>query len=312
VLLLIGAAIVLPIEISQGTRDSFARQTNPVLLILGTLLMTVGLPFFMLSTSSAVLQKWFASTAHVSAKDPYFLYAASNLGSLIALLSYPVLMEPNLRLREQSLLWTEVYGALIILTAGCVLAVYKTVSRGPFSEEAALTPKERRQTANVESAAEMDRVGVRSIHVIAGVTAYLSTDIAAIPLLWVIPLAIYLFTFILAFARREIVPLKWCIARCLWSARSRLSVAFRNMRPVWMLISLHLLFFFLAALACHRRLADTRPSANYLTEFYLYLSLGGALGGIFNALIAPTIFNTVLEYPLGLLLACWLGIQARS
>ncbi|MCI0338048.1 MAG: fused MFS/spermidine synthase [Acidobacteria bacterium] len=302
--LLLSAVFFFPPEVSESVVQSLDGQTQPIWWLLVRLSVMVGLPFLMLSTGGPLLQQWFSSTNHVSAKDPYFLYSASNLGSLVALLGYPILMEPVLRLHQQAWLWAGGYVLLLVLIFACALVRWRGVnpsieSMGPLANDMAkvegLTLKRRVRwllLAFVPSS------------LMLGVTTYLSTDISSVPLLWVIPLSLYLLTFILAFARRQLLSLN-LLTRLMpmLSLILILSMLVSLRRPMWLMMLLHLLFFFVASAVCHRRLADDRPPASKLTEFYLWLSFGGVLGGIFNSVVAPAVFNSVVEYPLAIVLA---------
>lgn len=308
VLLMVPLAF-LPFGIAEDAAGSLTPATNPNLWLLRLLVTTVGLPFFVVAATAPLLQGWFSRTGHPSAADPYFLYAASNLGSMLALLAYPLLMEPNLRLAQQSALWAAGDGVLVLLTMSCAVAVW----RSPGSASAAAVVD--------DTGAGMDRpslrrrlrwVGLAFIpsSLMLGVTNYLSTDIAAIPLLWVIPLALYLLTFILAFARRPPLPHAWML-RALPMAVVLLTLVLciGGSQLAW--IPIHLLTFFVVALVCHGELARDRPPARDLTGFYLALSVGGVLGGLFNALVAPLVFDRVVEYPLLLVLACLVRLERR-
>jgi hypothetical protein len=298
--LLIVALFALPIHVALGwSPPSTGNPTGWLLLLLAT---SVGLPFFAVSTSSPVLQRWFASTSHPAARDPYFLYAASNAGSLLALLAYPALVEPGMRLRDQASLWSGGFAVLIVLFAACAVvskpAGKKACDNEPLpAPEVELIPWSRRLRWLTLAAIPAS--------LMTGVTTYLSSDIAAIPLLWVIPLALYLLTFIFAFASRPYLPERR-IARAFPILVTGLLVVVtvRASQPLLLLVVLHLAVFFFAAAFCHSRLAADRPSAANLTQFYLWLSLGGVMGGAFNALLAPAIFNSVAEYPIALVLAC--------
>jgi hypothetical protein len=313
--LLLLAALLLPIRVPDPPSLSGDAAVQPVIWLWGYLLRSVGLPFFIISTSAPLLQKWFSTTRGPAAQDPYFLYGASNLGSLLALLAYPAVLEPSLLLREQNRLWAAGYALLAVLVAVCGAIVLKTGSgKGDcvtgFDSTAGPTPGE----PDAQDSAPSGRRKLRWIafafapsSLMLGVTTHLTTDIASIPLLWVIPLALYLLSFVLVFARRPIVPVRF-VQRAVPIGVLVLTFAILSdaTHPVWLLITLHLLVLFLAALMCHGRLATGRPTPRYLTEFYLCLAAGGALGGMFNALLAPLLFNTVVEYPLALVLVCWL------
>ncbi len=288
-------------------------ETNPIPWLLGVLTLTVGVPFFVIAASAPLLQAWFAQTGHPDARDPYFLYAASNAGSLIALVSYPVLIEPHLRLIDQRWLWAMGYGLLVILVAGCAGLLWRTLDRRadaspvhtpPTSE--AVAPTVRRRLAWVLWAAVPSSL-------LLGVTTYLSTDIAAIPLLWVVPLALYLLTFICAFARPQPLPHALMVNLMPIPVLTlALLMICGTKEPLWLLVTLHLLTFFVIAMVCHGALAGRRPPAAHLTSFYLWLSVGGVLGGLCNALIAPQVFDRVVEYPLALVVACLLRPGTRA
>lgn len=304
--LLVVAAIVFPLEMSESSLQSLNSQTPPVFWLLKSLLLMVGLPFFMLSTGGPLLQQWFSTTKHSSAKDPYFLYSASNLGSLAALLGYPLLIEPNLRLRQQSWMWVAGYGALIALILLCAMARWKA---GESANKANQTSQQTQPTAALSWGRRLRWVSLSFVPstLMLGATTYLSTDISPIPLLWVMPLSLYLLTFILAFARKPLLPLKFLVKWMLFLALILVLLMLAKWSlPTWASVVLHLLFFFTAALVCHSQLAADRPSTERLTEFYLWLSVGGVLGGIFNSLLAPVVFNTVAEYPIAIVLALML------
>ncbi len=249
------------------------------------------------------MQRWFASTGHPAAADPYFLYGASNLGSLLALLAYPLVLEPNLRLAQQSGAWAAGYGLLIALTLACATAVWRSPAAAHPVSNASEATRGQHPLHLGQWLRWMALAFVPS-SLMLGVTMYLTTDIAAIPLLWVIPLALYLVTFILTFARRPMLPHSWMV-RALPMAVVVLTLAMSISsvtQPIF--IPVHLVTFFLAAMVCHGELVKHRPSREHLTAFYLAMSCGGALGGFFNALVAPVIFDRVAEYPLALALAC--------
>ncbi len=278
---------------------------DPVWALLGMLAVTVGLPFFFLSSSTPVLQRWFAQSMHRSSKDPYFLYSASNAGSLIGLLGYPFLVEPTLRLGTQSRWWGYGYIAFVGLTILCGALIWRTQPGTPLP-------------ANEELEQTVDRIPFRRrarwialafvpSSLMMGVTTGLTTDVPAIPLLWVIPLALYLLSFILVFARRPLISHQWLVRRLpLFLILTLLPAISKIEMPFSVLFPLYLITLFAVAMVCHGELAGSRPSATHLAEFYLWISVGGVLGGVFNALLAPVIFNTVLELPLALIFAAFL------
>jgi SAM-dependent methyltransferase len=300
--------LVLPIHIAAPFMRSVPHESHPIPWLLGLLLAMAGLPFFVLAATGPLLQKWFAGTNHPAAADPYFLYGASNLGSMLALLSYPCLVEPKFRLEEQTSWWAVGFGLLLVLTLGCGFWSPRSpaVSVGGYSPPPS-GPGEPERLA-IRRRAKWVALAFVPSSLMLGVTTYLSTDIATIPLLWVIPLALYLLTFILAFARWQLIPHR-LMRRTLPLGILLLTICLLSedmQPPIWLLIPLHLLTFFGAGLFCHGELARDRPGPAHLTEFYLWLAVGGVLGGLFNALVAPLVFNRIVEYPLALVLLCLL------
>lgn len=300
--------LLLPISVPDGWKPP---EEFPVLWLLWLLTFAIGLPFFVLSTSAPLLQRWFASTGHPSGKDPYFLYAASNAGSMLALLSYPFLMEPALRLADQTRVWALGYGALAAGTVACAVMAIRS-RRG---EDADPVTEQAEETTE---AAPRPVTAVRRLHWVAlafvpscfmlAVTTYISTDIAAIPLLWVIPLALYLLTFILVFSSSKPFPLVSTsrIHAIVLIMLVLVMLLDDDSLPRWVVLGLPLLGLFVASLLCHAQLAGDRPPARHLTQFYLWMALGGVLGGAFTALVAPVVFDDLLEYPLAIVLACML------
>ena len=292
-LVLAAAFSTLPIIVE---RTAALTQDEPVFGLLSILFLNAGLPFIAVSATAPLLQRWFAATRSRSASDPYFLYAASNLGSLLALLAYPFVVEPLLSLHRQSTLWRYVFVGLGVAIAICAACVPKTPRL--------LNPETKGTTPG--AGLWVLRAFVPS-SLLLGVTSFLTTDIAPMPLLWVVPLALYLLTFIVAFSTRIRLPLAF-LGRCLAVAVLALVIALLigATEPVWLVLPIHLLAFTLAGLLCHGLLARDRPPAQQLTRFYLWLSVGGVLGGVFNALLAPILFEKLglVEYPLMLLAVC--------
>jgi hypothetical protein len=322
--------IVLPIAVATAWTPP-GGAANPVPWLLMLLLVSVGLPFFIVSASAPMLQAWFADTGHRAGRDPYFLYAASNLGSMLALVGYPLVVERYLKLAEQSRVWAIGYAVLMLLTGGCALLLWSR--RGVAQPAGSAHPEVEDRPLSVPTLWLRLRWLALSFvpsSLLLGVTMYISTDIAAVPLLWVMPLALYLLTFVLVFARwpswlSQEVLRTWPRARwlagaldphwiCVWLQPFLLvAIAMALFETVtanmgWIIL-LHLATFFIAAMVCHGELARSRPAARYLTEFYLWMSVGGVLGGAFNAIVAPLAFRSVplvLEYPLAMVLACML------
>ncbi len=305
---------VLPFGVNAALVRGGDGEGNPVLDVLIVLSLSVGLPFFVVSATAPLLQRWFTQTGHRAAQDPYFLYAASNLGSMLALLAYPTFIEPSLNLRgatwlSQTRLWTLGYVFLAVLVLSCALALWRarplplTATPGasspdtpPGLPDGPVAPGQRlRWTA----------LAFVPSSLLLGATTYITTDLAAVPLLWVLPLAIYLLSFILAFGRW---PARWHAAVVRATPPVVLLTIFLMVsglqQRIWVTVLWHLVLLFVVALACHGELALDRPPPRRLTEFYLLISVGGVLGGLFNALVAPVLFNTLAEYPLVMVLAC--------
>ena len=294
--LLAAAATCLPLAVAVNP-----PWTAPVPWLIVTLATTIGPPFLALSATAPLLQAWFVAAR--SAPDPYFLYAASNAGSLAGLLLYPAVVEPLCTRREQSLLVTAGYGLLAALVAACGLRAARGTAADPIG---------RRLPAGGRSLALADQFLIVVLafvpsSLMLGATQHITSDVAAIPLLWVLPLAVYLLTFILAFATwPRLTAADWGRALPIAAAPACFFLLSSLRNPLLLLIAGHLALLFVAAMMCHRRLHELRPTADRLTSYYLLVSLGGVLGGSFNALVAPLIFPGIWEYPLAIAAACLL------
>jgi hypothetical protein len=306
------AALALPVALNAAAAGGVPEGASPEWWLLRTLLVTVGPPFFVLSASAPLLQGWFSRTRAESASDPYYLYAASNAGSLFALLGFPVLLEPALTLGQQSRAWAYLYGALILLFAACAVIAVRA-QRGVRVVEERETSSAPLEPLTVRRRLRWVLLAFVPSSLVLGVTTHITTDLVAVPLLWIIPLALYLLSFVIVFARGRRVPRRFA-ARVVPVMAVLVVMVYLSgaARPAWFLILFHLAFLFAAALVCHGQLADDRPSAAHLAEFYLCLAVGGVLGGLFNALVAPLLFNTVAEYPLVILLASYLRPAYRD
>ncbi|MDT7808632.1 MAG: hypothetical protein QOJ70_2445 [Acidobacteriota bacterium] len=315
-LLVAAAALSLPIAVGGATAVVAGPPVgvSPAWWLLKTLMLTTAPSFFVLSASAPLLQKWYSRTRSGSAADPYFLYAASNAGSLSALLGFPVLLEPTLTLGQQGRAWTFAYGALAALVIACACVALRATSkaREEIIEEQVEADKREWRGSSPERLSVGRRLrwvllAFVPSSLVLGATTYITTDLVAVPLLWIIPLSLYLLSFVVVFARVR-VKRRVLAARVLPGAAVMLVLVYLSgaAQPAWFLILFHLFFLFAAALVCHGRLADDRPDAAHLAEFYLCMAAGGALGGLFNAIVAPLLFNTVVEYPLVILLASYL------
>lgn len=295
--LLLVAALALPLRVTTllGEPDT----GHPIPWLLGVLAVSIGAPFAVLSATAPLLQAWYARVraGEPDAKNPYVLYAASNLGSFAALIAYPALVEPLMRLGDQRVMWTAGYGLFVLVLLALGFLSWRARDAGDTAPLAATTPiawRERMIWVLLAAAPSS---------LMLGVTTHLSTDIASAPFLWVIPLALYLLTFVFAFRDKPLIPRELLLT--IQAVAVSVCVAFLPFNTWdWLFLwALNLTTFFFTALMCHQALADRRPPPDRLTEFYLWLSVGGVLGGVFNALLAPVIFKTVIEYPLVLVLA---------
>ncbi len=352
---------------------------NPIFSALVVLLCVVGLPFIVVATSAPLLQKWFIYTGHPAAKDPYFLYGASNLGSFLSLIAYPFFLERMLGLSQQSWIWTIGYTVLVVLIYGCTIMIVSSPPQVTLPREKEIKEPARETAAAAVAVAEKkEEVGVKAgappgekatafkkgakqfrraqkeararlrdrrpesgtpappvsivrhdrdprlapvtplrrlrwialaaipSSLMLGVTSYATTDLSPIPLLWLIPLMLYLLSFILVFSRWPVVWVEkphdlmvkiqpFTIAALILA----LVVGHSPQYMVW-IISIHMIAFFVTTMVCHGELAKDRPATEHLTEFYLLMSVGGVVGGSFNALIAPVVFVYVLEYGLAI------------
>lgn len=293
------AAIALPLRINELVGPP--SSNHPTLWLLGVLAVSIGAPFAVLSATAPLVQAWYAQTVGGDQdKEPYVLYAASNLGSLLALLAYPLVVEPNLTLHAQRWGWSGGYGVFILIIATLAVAVLRS---------GGLAPPVRQHAADTPPIAWRERLtwivlAAIPSSLMLGVTTYVTTDVASAPFLWVLPLALYLLTFIIAFQAKPAISkdLTLILQAAAVAACAALLPFQANAFAV--LLPLHLGAFFLTALMCHQALVARRPDPAHLTEFYFWMSLGGVVGGSFNAFLAPVIFDNVWEYPLVLVLSC--------
>ena len=292
--------LLLPVMPSPAGKPSGSE--DPVLLILGLLVVSVGLPYFLLSTTSPLIQAWYARRHRTAL--PYRLFALSNLASLLGLLAYPFLVEPNVTLRQQSIGWSAVYGVFVLLGAAAAFAGSKAGAEAP-SEPApggagalSLPPRVGEQFFWMLLAACASTM-------LLSVTNHLTQNVASIPFLWVLPLSIYLVTFILTFDFEGLYHRKvwvWLLATAL--AGMSYGLANWNSRtPLTLVIPAFCTGLFIACMFCHGELVKRKPAPQYLTSFYLMLSLGGALGGLLVGVAAPRLLPGYFELPLALI-AC--------
>ena len=282
-----------------------AQQGNPTLWLLKNLLFSVGLPFFILSASNPLLQSWFSRLRHHLAVDPYFLFAASNAGSLLALVAFPLALEPGLVLNQQYQFWRVGFVVLCALTCVIALTLKPLVGVSTDPPQSSANPNDSNSKLTVLRRLRWVALSFVPSSLMLGVTTYVTADVAAVPLLWVIPLALYLLTLVLAFTKRQFASTALLNRLMIVGALVvTLILASGATEPAWVLILANLAFFFVAAMLCHGQLANDRPSVTHLPEYYLWIAIGGALGSVFNVLIAPILFKSILEYPLAIVLAC--------
>ena len=296
--------LTLPIAVSA----TVSAAEEPISSVLRLSTISVGAPFFALATSAPLLQRWFAAAYRPSPGvngptnvDPYFLYAASNIGSFASLLLYPTVIEPALALSTQTRIWSIAYAAAVLLTVACAAVMWLRAAPASHRKAEATVADGERNAVTWSRRLRWIALAFVPSSLLLAVTAYFSTDVAAVPLLWVVPLALYLLTFVITFSSsgprvtafcQRIFPLIVLYLAWMLTSEARL--------PLPAMLATHLTSFFVVSILCHGALAADRPATAHLTDFYLSLSVGGALGGVFNTLLAPALFNSVLEYPLAL------------
>ena len=302
VVVLVLAGLSLPLRIATVLGQS--STVHPILWLLGVLALSIGAPFAALSATAPLLQSWFGRLdwGFGPQRNPYVLYAASNLGSLLALLAYPFVLQPLTGLGLQTAMWSAGYAAFTLL----MLTLAGVAWPSAEGVEVRLAPVAR-GLGRAPLAVWRQRLGwvllaAAPSSLLLGVTTHITTDVASAPFLWVLPLALYLATFVIAFRERPPISLKvTLVLQAAAAAACLLLIPVQTTAWLW-LLGLHLGAFFLTALMCHQTLAARRPPIGRLTEFYLFLSLGGVVGGAFNAFLAPVIFNGVWEFPLVMVL----------
>ena len=345
-LLMTGAFMLLPLNI--GTSGASTAATAPTVWLLVRLTSSIGFLFFLIAANAPLLQRYYSETGQSDAADPYFLYAASNTGSLLALISYPFVFEPLLRLSQQKQVWSALYIVQTLLVMLCCMILWRGNTKKPadaadhsipesgqsFSNGTGLcnTNTEQIDYINAELAdlevifnsskpekeskeSDTDNVsptwktalywcllGFVPCSAMLSVTTHIATDVASAPLLWVFPLSLYLISFILVFAHNSYWrDIRW--ERYMFPAAvlAMMLYHYSITESSWLIIPLHLSAVFLICMYFHGRLAEDRPAATQLNSYYVWMSVGGILGGIFNGLIAPMCFKTQIEYILTLL-----------
>ncbi len=281
--LLLGAALMLPIGLSGAMPSA---EANPFVWVPYLFVASIGPLFFVISAQAPLLQRWYAQAG---GGDPYPLYAASNLGSFGGLIAYPLVVEPLLPLNGQSWLWSAGYGLVVLLVAVCALVLPKAV---PVAAAATTARTDWRQVPMWIALAAVPS------GLMLSTTTHLTTDIVAMPLLWVLPLGLYLLSFSIAFSENRALPTAVItVAPLILMIGGGVAFAAAATMP-WFYASIGLLLLFTVSVALHAMLYERRPAPEALTGFYLAMSAGGVLGGIFCALVAPVVFDWAYEHPL--------------
>jgi len=302
--LLLVSLLWLPIAPQISWRSH--AQVDPAWRILGLLTFSIGLPFALLSATSPLLQTWYARRA--SGRSPYHLFALSNLASLLALLSFPLLIEPRLSSRQQSILWSSAY-ALFALCCSLSTWFNGINATALFARHPAAVAEEKGLPTFRTKLLWLGLSSCSSMMLLA-VTNHLSQNVAPVPLLWVVPLALYLLSFAMVFAKRQFYS-RWFVARLLAVALGTAGYAIYDSsitHAIQISVPLFCCVLFVGCLFCHGELLERKPAARYLTSFYLRIALGGALGAVCVGLLAPHILSGVYELPMVLLLAAFLGL----
>lgn len=298
---LLGAGwLVLPVALGAGWQEP--PDEMPIAWLLGLMTVSVGAPFFVLSANAPMLQRWFSASGHPRASDPYFLYAASNLGSFLALLGYPLLIEPMMGLTAQSGGWSVGYVVFVGLAVLCGWTVWR---RGETLGPLHVNPTSG-TVAPVTWRMRLSWIALAFVPsgLLLSVTGHITTDIVAVPLLWVVPLALYLLSFTFVFATRPLLsPAAFNLALPACLAAAAYLLYLPVLTTPYIAGGLALITLFVVSMVCHGRLAALRPNPVYLTEFYLWMSFGGVLGGAFVGLAAPVLFDGIWEYPILLVMA---------
>lgn len=303
-LVLLGASLItLPMPTAITPPDDMG---NPLWWQITMMMGAIGLPFMFLSATAPLLQKWFSHTAHPDASNPYFLYASSNVGSVLALLLYPLLVEQLFPLADQSRLWQIGFFILLALITSSAITAFKSISDKKSLDS---QPNDNETATHIGTRTILTWMFLAFVpsSLMIGYTSYITTDIGSLPLFWVIPLTLYILSFVIAFAKKPILSLK--ASRITYVIFTSLIVALMSC-TFFLKLELGValgVWFFITAIMCHQELGSRKPDTSHLTLFYLVMSCGGALGGIFNAILAPLLFTKAHEFSIvvALSLLCW-------
>jgi hypothetical protein len=291
------AALSLPIGLTQALPPT---EGELAFWVPWFLISSIGLLFFIVSAQAPLMQRWYA--LETSRGDPYPLYAASNLGSFAGLLSYPLIVEPLMSLQQQSWLWTAIYAALVLLVAACALTVP--------ADAVEIVPEETEAPPTMKRTLHWIALAAVPSGLMLSTTTHLTTDIVAVPMLWVLPLGLYLLSFVIAFAhRRGPADFITMLAPLIILIAGGLAFSSGTQSPLFS-VTLGLVLLLAVAVALHTELFRLRPAVGHLTRFYLAMSVGGMLGGVFCAVVAPFVFDWAYEHPLLILAAAVLVPQS--
>jgi hypothetical protein len=291
------AITLLLLPVMPGERWKPSGAGDPVWQILGMLTVVLGLPYFLLSATSPLLQKWIARDG----SQPYRLFALSNIGALLALAAYPLWIEPRIATRVQDLWWSCGFVAFAAL---CVAAAWLSRPRGDEWIEAEALAGDR------QNGIPWLLLAAAGSMMLVSTTNQLTQNVAAVPFLWVLPLGVYLLSFIICFESPRWYQ-RGVFLRLLAVALGSLAYALYDIQvseAIPVAIPLFTIGLFIACMFCHGELSRLKPATSQLTSFYLMISLGGALGAIFTGLIAPHLFSGIYEFPLSLLLVAALAL----
>jgi hypothetical protein len=312
-IVLLASTTVFALPLNQGLKHLDALyQHSPILAVLAELVFKLGLPTFILATSSPLLQTWVAQIYPGLGQSVYSLYAVSNAGSLFATLGYPFLIEPTLSLNRQAGAWTAMFLGYILLAIACACLAYW------LGKAITVKDSDNVSLTNEPEVAVYNRwrwllLSAIPTSLLLGVTNYVTSTIAPTPLLWLVPLSLYLLAFILAFSRRS---RSWRFKPALLVPASALlltlTIVAEATEPAWALALLHLAGFFILNTATIYELATAKPSIERLPEYYFMIALGGWLGGAFNMFLAPQVFDKFWEYPLMIVLACLVSVREQK
>jgi hypothetical protein len=300
IILTLIALAFLPVDVPD--RLTAAEQEMPYLTLLYVLALEIGPVFFIVASTSPLLQRWYNLAQKSELDNPYRLYAVSNAGSLLGLLSYPFLFEPAFSIAGQNIAWSLFF--VVLAASLCFLGIRAIRQQAATAHREGAGTVARRATINLGQRTRWFLLSAVPSALLLAVTLHLATDIAAAPFIWVLPLAVYLVTFVFTFADRQVLRPSWMLELHTWCLMA-LAIYF-FIEDAWWLFALHLAGLFSTCMVCHGRLAAEAPDPDHLTEFYFWLALGGASGGFVAAVMAPNLFVTVAEYPLLLVAAVFL------